>query len=343
MESPISADATERPRVLVTRTLPGHEPMARLHAAAAVDLWAEDSPPPPTELLRRTEGCTGLLTMLTERIDGAVLDAAPTVRVVANMAVGTDNIDVAAATARGVLVTNTPDVLTETTADLAFALLLASARRLTDGEASVRGGEWGPWHPTWLLGREVHGTTLGIVGPGRIGAATARRAVGFGMTVLYHGHRDVPDFPGTRVPFEDLLARSDFVSIHVPLTEETQGLFDAATFARMRPGATLVNTARGGIVDQVALAEALRGGHLAAAALDVTTPEPLPPDDPLLSAPNVLVTPHVGSATERTRERMAELAVDGLLAGLAGERPRHLVNPEAWQASQASQAWEGRR
>jgi lactate dehydrogenase-like 2-hydroxyacid dehydrogenase len=269
--------------------------------------------------------------MLTERIDVSLLDAAPGVRVVANMAVGFDNIDVAAATERGVLVTNTPDVLTETTADLAFALLLASARRLAEGEAAVRDGSWGPWHPTWLLGREVHGSTLGIVGPGRIGSAVARRASGFGMAVLYHGRREVPDFPGSPVTFEELLERSDFVSVHAPLTEETAGLFDAEAFARMRRGATLVNTSRGGLVDQVALAEALHGGQLAAAALDVTTPEPLPPDDPLLGAPNLIVTPHVGSATERTRERMAALAVEGLLAGLAGKRPRHLVNPEAWE------------
>jgi lactate dehydrogenase-like 2-hydroxyacid dehydrogenase len=331
MESPISAAGSERPRVLVTRSLPGDEPAARLRSAAEVDLWREDDPPPPEELLRRAEGCHGLLTMLTERVDAALLDAAPTVRVVANMAVGYDNIDVEAATERGVLVTNTPDVLTETTADLAFALLLASARRLAEGQVAVREGQWGPWHPTWLLGRDANGATLGIVGPGRIGTATARRAAGFGMTVLYCGHREVADFPGTRVTLEELLERSDFVSVHAPLTEETQHLFDAGAFARMKPGSTLVNTARGGIVDQVALAEALRGGQLAAAALDVTTPEPLPPDDPLLDAPNLLVTPHIGSATERTRERMASLAVDGLLAGLAGERPRHLVNAEAWE------------
>jgi lactate dehydrogenase-like 2-hydroxyacid dehydrogenase len=320
----------EAQRVFVTRRLPGEAPLATLRAVPglAIDVWDSDEPVPGEALLARGAGCAGLLTMLTDRVDGALLDACPTVRVVANMAVGYDNVDVAAATARGVLVTNTPGVLTETTADLAFALLLASARRLAEGETAVRGGAWGPWKPAWLLGRDVAGATLGIVGPGRIGAAVARRAEGFGMRVLYYGRREAPDFPGERVPFDELLATSDFVSVHVPLTAETARMFDAATFRRMRQTATFINTARGGIVDQAALAEALMRGEIAAAALDVTTPEPLPPDDPLLRAPNLLVTPHVGSATLQTRERMASLAVEGLLAGLAGERPRHLVNPD---------------
>jgi glyoxylate reductase len=177
----------------------------------------------------------------------------------------------------------------------------------------------------------VHGKTLGIVGPGRIGAAVARRAEAFDMQVLYAGRRDVEGFPGRRVPFDDLLAASDFVSVHVPLTEETLHLFDARAFALMKPSAIFVNTSRGGVVDQAALAEALDGGTIAAAALDVTVPEPLPPDDPLLRAPNLLVTPHLGSATAETRERMAALAVDGLLDALEGRRPPHLVNPEAWE------------
>jgi glyoxylate reductase len=323
----------DRSRVLVTRTLPGAEPLERLRERTEVDCWEHSRPPTRDELCARGRVCDGLLTMLTERIDGPLLDALPRVRAVANMAVGYDNIDVPAATERGVLVTNTPGVLTETTADLAFALLLAAARRLPEGERAVWGGAWGPWHPTWLLGREVHGATLGIVGPGRIGAAVARRAQAFGMTVLYSGRpgKTAPDFPGEQAELDDLLARCDFVSVHVPLTTETERLFDARAFACMKPGAIFVNTARGGIVDQDALREALESGHLGAAALDVTTPEPLPADDPLLRAPNLLVAPHLGSATEQTRTRMAQLAVDGLLAALAGERPRHLVNPEAWE------------
>lgn len=323
----------ESSRVLVTRDLPGAAPLARLRAApnVEVDLWEVGAPVTRQALLERGASCAGLLTMLTDQIDGAVLDACPQVRVVANMAVGYDNIDVGAATERGVLVTNTPGVLTETTADLTFALLLASARRIDEGEWAVRGGDWGPWDPNWLLGTEVHGATLGIVGPGRIGSAVARRAQGFGMRVLYHGRRNVEGFPGERVPFEGLLATSDFVSAHVPLTPETAGMFDRTVFRRMRRTAIFINTARGGIVSQGDLAIALAREQIAAAALDVTTPEPLPRDDPLLQAPNLLVTPHIGSATLQTRERMAQLAIDGLLAVLAGERPEHLVNPSAWE------------
>ena len=203
--------------------------------------------------------------------------------------------------------------------------------RLADGRDTVWGGAWGAWHPTWLLGHEIHGTTLGIVGPGRIGTAVARRAQGFDMRVLYYGRREAPDFPGESVALDDLLSESDFVSVHTPLSEQTAGMFGTHAFATMPPRAIFVNTARGGIVDQPALREALITGRIAAAAIDVTTPEPLPPDDPLLEAPNLLVTPHVGSATGPTRERMAGLAVDGLLAALTGERPQHLVNPEAWR------------
>ncbi|MEE8337718.1 MAG: D-glycerate dehydrogenase [Dehalococcoidia bacterium] len=321
----------ERPRVFVTRVLPGSAPLDRLRAAADVDVWEPDHPPPAEELAARAASCDGLLSMLTERVDGALLDRCPGLRVVANMAVGYDNIDVPAATERGVLVTNTPGVLTETTADLAFALLLAGARRLSEGERAVREGAWGPWHPTWLLGRDINGATLGIVGPGRIGRAVAERAGGFGMRVLYHGRRKVADFPGELMSLDALLATSDFISVHVPLNAETERMFDATTFEHMQPHAVFVNTSRGGVVDQPALAAALREGRIGAAALDVTAPEPLPPDDPLLDAPNLLVVPHVGSATERTRERMASLAVDGLLAGLSGEQPQHLVNPEAWE------------
>lgn len=322
---------SDRPSVFVSRSLPGAAPLARVREVAAVDLWEHERPPTAEELTARSERCDGLLTMLTERIDGALLDSCPGVRVVATLAVGYDNIDLAAATQRGVLVTNTPGVLTQTTADLAFSLMLAASRRLAEGERAVREGEWGPWHPTWLLGRDVNGATLGIVGPGRIGRAVAERAVGFGMRVIYHGRRRITDFPGEYVSLDELLASADFVSVHVPLTDETADMFDAAVFAAMQPHAVFVNTARGGVVDQQALASALHDGQIGAAALDVTTPEPLPPDDPLLDAPNLLVLPHVGSATEQTRERMAALAVDGLLAGLRGDRPEHLVNPEAWE------------
>lgn len=318
------------PRVFVTRTLPGTEPLVRLRTSAHVDIWDHEQPPTTEEMMQRSVDCDGLLTMLTERVDETLLDLCSTVRVVANMAVGYDNIDLAAATKRGVLITNTPGVLTETTADMAFALLLASARRLNDGEQAVRDGSWGPWHPTWLLGQQVHGTTIGIVGPGRIGRAMALRASGFGMHVLYYGQRSQPDFPGKQCSFDDLLAQSDFVSVHVPLTSETEEMFGIREFSLMQSHAVFINTSRGGVVNQDSLRKALLTEQIASAALDVTTPEPLPPNHPLLEAPNLLVTPHIASATERTREQMALVAVDGLLTGLNGERPDHLVNADVW-------------
>ncbi len=322
-------------RVLVTRRLPSEAALARLQAepGLTVELWPEERPPTAKELAGRAATCVGMLTMLTERVDSALLAGCPELRVVANMAVGYDNVDVAAASARGVLVTNTPGVLTEATADLALALILAAARRLPEGAAAVREGRWGPWNPGWLLGRELHGATLGIVGPGRIGAAVARRAQGFGMRVLYHGRRDAPGFPGRRAAWDELLGAADVISVHLPLTAQTERIFDAAAFAAMKPGALFVNTARGGVVDQEALRAALVSGELGGAALDVTTPEPLPADDALLAAPNLLVLPHLGSATSATRARMAEVAVDGLLSVLRGERPRHLVNPNVLDAS----------
>ena len=330
----------DRPRVFLTRVLPGDDrpdgPLARLRAATDLDIWEGDAPPPPEVVRQRIAPCDGALTMLTERIDGSVLDAAPRLHVVSNMAVGFDNIDVPACTARGVLVTNTPGVLDETTADMTFALLLAAARRLPEGEHAIRGGEWGPWNPTWMLGHEVSGATLGLVGPGRIASAVARRAQGFGMRVLYHGRREVPGFPGERAPLDDLLARSDFVSVHVPLNAETTGYCDASFFRTMKPSAIFVNTSRGPVVDQEALIAALREGQIAGAALDVMTPEPLPPDHALLTAPHLVIAPHFGSATIEARTKMAHLAVGGLLGVLAGEQPANVLNPEAAAASRSA-------
>lgn len=300
-------------RCFVTRRLPGRA-LDRLAAEHEVDVWREPRPPSPDELRGRVAEAEGLLCLLTDRVDAEVLAAAPRLRVISNYAVGVDNVDLEAARARGVPVGNTPDVLTETTADLAWALMLASARRLPDGIAAVRDGEWVTWEPGWLLGRDVHGATLGIVGPGRIGRAVARRAEGFGMQVLTAGRGD---------DLGELLARADYVSLHTPLTPETRHLIDADALGRMRPTAYLVNTARGGLVDQRALAAALHDGSIAGAALDVTDPEPLPPDHPLLASPNLVVLPHVGSATHATRERMAELAVENLLAGLSGRALPH--------------------
>jgi glyoxylate reductase len=299
-------------RVFVTRELP-FPALDRLRAVHEVEVWPERLPPPADALRTAAADADGLLTMLTDRVDAELLDAAPRLRAVANLAVGTDNVDLEAAAARGVAVGRTPDVLTDATADLAFALILAAARRLAQGAAAVRAGEWVTWEPAGDLGVEVSGATLGIVGWGRIGQAVARRAAGFAMEVIH----------SRPTPLDELLERADFVSLHIPLGPATHHLIDAPALARMKPSAVLVNTARGPIVDQAALAAALHAGELAGAALDVTDPEPLPAGDPLLDAPNLLVVPHIGSATVHTRARMADLAVDNLLAALAGEPMPH--------------------
>ena len=302
-------------RVFVTRELP-FDALDRLSAAHDVDVWPEPFPPPPPELRERAARADGLLSMLTDRIDAALLDACPRLRAVANMAVGTDNIDLEAAAERGVAVGNTPGVLTDATADLTLALLLAVVRRLPEGHARVREGRWGPWQPAEDLGRDLAGATLGIVGWGRIGQAVGRRAEAFGMRVI-HSSRS------SGVALTELLERSDAVSVHTPLTLATRHLIDAGALARMRPTAYLINTSRGGVVDQGALREALIAGRIAGAGLDVTEPEPLPRDDPLLDAPNLLVVPHIGSATTGTRARMAAMAVDNLLAALDGRPMPH--------------------
>jgi glyoxylate reductase len=297
-------------QVFVTRALP-FPALDRLRAEHDVDEWPGDMPPSPDELRAQAREADGLLTLVTDGVDAALLDAAPRLRAIANMAVGTDNIDLEAAAARGIPVGNTPDVLTDATADIAFALLLALARKIVPGAAKVRSGEWRTWEPAGDLGADLAGATLGIVGWGRIGQAVARRGEGFGMEVV-HSSRS------SGMPLPDLLAAADFVSLHTPLTPDTRGLIDAAALEGMKPTALLINTARGGVVDQDALRAALHAGTIAGAALDVTDPEPLPPDHPLLDAPNLLVVPHVGSATVRTRSKMAAMAVDNLLAALAG-------------------------
>jgi glyoxylate reductase len=302
-------------RVFVTRFVPGPA-LEALRAAHTVEVWPERLPPTPEQLRAHVAEAEGLLCLLTDRVDAALLDAAPRLRAVANYAVGTDNVDLNACRARGIAVGNTPDVLTDATADLAFALLLACARRLVEGAAEVRSGDWVTWEPNRGIGADVTGATLGIVGMGRIGRAVARRAAGFGMEVLHTSRSG-------GVTLQALLERSDFVSLHCPLTPETRGLIDAAALARMKPTAILVNTARGPVVDHAALREALIAGEIAGAGLDVTDPEPLPADDPLLSAPNLLVVPHVGSATHATRARMTELAVANLLAALDGRPMPH--------------------
>jgi glyoxylate reductase len=304
-------------RVFATRRLP-FPALDRLRAVHDVDEWPGDFPPSPEELREHARAAEGVLSLVTDPVDAELLDACPNLKAVANMAVGTDNIDVEAAAARGIAVGNTPDVLTDATADLAFALLLALARKIVPGAAKVREGEWRTWEPAGDLGADLAGATLGIVGWGRIGRAVGRRGEGFGMEIVQSSR-------SSGVPLEELLERADFVSLHTPLTPETRHLIDAPTLARMKESALLINTSRGGVVDQEALRAALHDGAIAGAALDVTEPEPLPADHPLLDAPNLLVVPHVGSATVRTRARMADMAVDNLLAALDGRPMPHPV------------------
>ncbi|HET7737602.1 MAG TPA: D-glycerate dehydrogenase [Tepidiformaceae bacterium] len=316
-------------RVFVTRQVPGNAIPMLERAGHEVQVWAADGPIPPDELLLRAQDCDAVLAMLTDRFDATAFRNLPRLRVVANMAVGYDNIDVAAATAAGVWATNTPGVLAETTADLAFGLMLAAARNIVTGERAVRAGEWGPWSPTGYLGVDVHGATLGIVGLGEIGMAMARRASGFGMRILYASRSEKSPPAGVQVErkdLQDLLAESDFVSLHVPLSAETRHLIGRDELRSMKRTAILVNSARGGVVDQAALVEALHDGAIAGAALDVADPEPVRPGDPLLDAPNVVITPHIASASIATRSRMAELAAQNIVAVLAGREPLTPVN-----------------
>ena len=370
-------------RVFVTRPV-ADAALRRLAETARVDLWDDDAPPPHDELAVHLRDCDAVLSMVSDRLDAAAIAAAPRLAAISNLAVGVDNIDLAAATRAGVAVGHTPGVLTETTADLAFALMLAAARRVAEGDRFVRAGRWRMWTPRLMLGRDVWGATLGVIGWGQIGQAVARRAAGFGMRVLYAAHpgagagtgsgfaaganpapvakarrRDGGTLPsgGTlssgrpgpagevttfgapaaldplgarraeRVELARLLAEADFISLNVPLTPQTRYLIGRRELAAMKRGAILVNTARGAVIDQAEMTEALRSGHLGGAGLDVTTIEPIDAADPLLKLPNVVITPHIGSASHATRLRMAELAVDNILEVFAGRLPRHCANP----------------
>jgi len=303
--------------VFVTRQLPGNA-LERLAAEHDVEVWPGDMPPPADELRAGVADAEGLLSLLSDRVDADLIASAPKLRAIANYAIGFDNVDVDAATARSIQVGNTPDVLTDATADLAWALMLAVARRLVEANRDVLDGKWRTWEPRGWIGVDVHGATLAVIGAGRIGRAVAQRAVGFEMEVLMV---DLGD------DLHAALERADFVSLHTPLTPETRHLIDADALARMKPTAILVNTARGPIVDQDALAAALREGRLGGAGLDVTDPEPLPPDHPLLQTPNLLVVPHIGSATTTARAAMADRAVDNLLAALDGKPMPYPVHP----------------
>jgi glyoxylate reductase len=325
-----------KPKVFVSRLIP-QAGLDLIRQASDAQIWEEELPPPHHVLLEQVRGVAGLLSLLTDAVDAELMDTAgPALRVISNYAVGYDNIDLAAATARGIPVGNTPGVLTETTADMAFALLMAAARRLVEGADYVRAGKWRTWGPTLLLGHDVHGATLGLVGLGRIGQAVARRAAGFDMKILgYDPYCDAATAAsvgaGLCPDLRNLLAEADFVSLHLPLSDSTYHLLDAAALSRMKPTAVLVNTSRGPVVNSDDLYEALAAGQIAYAALDVTDPEPLPADHKLLTLSNCLVVPHIASASWATRNRMAVMAAENLLAGLRGGPLPNCVNPEVYR------------
>lgn len=324
-----------QPNVFITRHIPV-EKLALARQFCQVDLWDEEMPPPPEVLLDHIRGKDAIFCLLTDRIDAQVMEAAgPQLKVISNCAVGYDNIDVAEATRRGIPVGNTPGVLTDTTADFAFALLMAAARRVVEGDRFTRLGKWKTWGLTQHLGQDLTGATLGIIGFGRIGKGMAKRARGFDMRILFHDppNKDDPyaaEVGAQSVDMDTLLREADFISVHSPLNQETYHLIDAQAFARMKPSAILINTARGGVVDPQALFRALKEGAIFAAALDVTEPEPIPLDDPLLSLENLIITPHIASASIVTRGRMVQMALDNLFAGLRGERLPNCVNPDVY-------------
>ncbi len=310
-----------KPRAVVTRKPPGNA-LDTIREAADVWLWPENRPIDRDVLKTQLADASGLYCMLTDRIDADLLEHAPLLEVVSNMAVGVDNIDLAVCAERGIAVGHTPDVLTDSTADIAWMLILGASRRMSEGIEGVRAGAWGDWDPTWLLGRDVSGATLGIIGMGRIGSAIARRSVGFSMPVLYVSRSDKPRVEeaigALRVTLSELLIRSDHVVVAVPLSAETRHLIGTDELELMKPTANLVNIARGPIVDTDALVDALAAGTIRCAGLDVTDPEPLPPDHPLLQLPNCTVIPHMGSSTWGIRTAMADLAAANLVAGLTG-------------------------
>lgn len=323
-----------KPKVFVTRLIP-QKGLDLLQSELALDIWPADLPPAYDVLLEKVRGVDGLLCLLTDKIDERVIDSAgKNLKVISQFAVGYDNIDVKAATARGIPVGNTPGVLTDATADFTWALLMAAARRLVEGDRFTRSGQWKTWGPTFLLGPDVAHATLGIVGFGRIGQAVARRAAGFDMRVLYYDTQRHPDLEETLgvayTPLDRLLREADFVTLHTPLTQQTHHLISDEQFAMMKPGAVLVNTSRGGVVNPDALFRALSTGRIAAAALDVTEPEPIPTDSPLLTLDNLIIAPHIASASIQARTRMAEMAAANLLAGLRGERLPNCVNPQVY-------------
>jgi glyoxylate reductase len=328
-----------KPRVFVSRRIP-ELGLKMIAARCEMEVWPEQLPPSYEVLRGKINECNGLVSLLTDRIDGPLLDAAPLLKVVSNFAVGFNNIDIPAATKRGIAVGNTPGVLTDATADMALTLLMAAARRLVEGVDDAKAGRWKTWEPVGWLGQDVAGRTLGIIGMGRIGYAVAKRCrFGWDMRVVYSDVQPNAKAEGElgaqRVGLNELLRESDFVSVHTDLNSETKGMFGADKFAQMKRTAVFINTARGPLVDQKALADALRSGTIFAAGLDVTDPEPLPPDHELYKLPNCVIAPHIASATVQTRNEMARICAENLIAGLTGGKLTAWVNPEVASAAQS--------
>jgi glyoxylate reductase len=321
-----------KPKVFVTRIIPD-KGLEMIRDFCEVDLWQEELPPSHEELLKRVQRVDGILSLLTDKIDGEVMDATgKQLKVISNHAVGFDNVDIQAATDRKIPVGNTPDVLTDATADFAFTLMMAAGRRLIEADRYVRDGKWKTWGPLLLLGTEMKGTTLGLVGFGRIGKAMARRAMGFDMRVIYYDPADKStEFNATGVDLETLLEESDFISLHTPLTAATRHLINSEALSKMKPNAVLINTSRGPVVDLDALYEALKEHRIFAAGLDVTEPEPLPMNSPLLTLDNLVIAPHIASAGKVTRDKMSWMAAQNLISGLKGDRLPNCVNPQVYK------------
>ncbi|MFX1260571.1 MAG: 2-hydroxyacid dehydrogenase [Promethearchaeota archaeon] len=324
-----------RDRVFVTRRIP-EDGLEQIKANFDAIVWTENQPPSKAEIIKGAQGCKGLVTLLSDPIDAELMDSLPSLRVVAQCAVGYDNIDVRNATERNIAVTNTPGILTETTADLTWALILAACRRVPEADRYVRNGHWRvAWDPMMLLGRDIFGSTLGIIGMGRIGTAVARRASGFSMKILYHSRsrkKEIEsELDALRTDLETLLRESDVVSVHVPLTDDTRGMIGIDELQMMKPSAVLVNTSRGPVIDEDALTQALETGLIAGAGLDVFTEEPIPMKSRLLKLDNVVILPHIGSASIDTRAKMAKMSAANLIAALQGETPPNIVNPEAYK------------
>jgi glyoxylate reductase len=321
-----------QPKVFVTRVIP-EAGLSAIKQHCDAEVWADALPPPHAVLRQKVAACDGLVSLLTDKIDAELMDAAPRLKVVSNYAVGFNNVDVPAATERGIAVGNTPGVLTDATADMAFCLLIAAARRVVEGHAYSVSGKWKTWEPLGHLGQDLAGRTLGIVGMGRIGYAMAKRCRGgWDMKVLYHDvYRNEPaerELGARQVDLDTLLRESDFISVHTDLNEKTRGMFAVEQFRKMKKTAVFINTARGPLVNQKALHDALKGGTIFAAGLDVTDPEPPAADDALLKLPNLIVAPHIASATVGTRNAMAEICAKNLIAGLTGQKLPAWVNPQ---------------